>query len=355
MANAKNNDLLTSEDPLSVAVVGCGGISHVHMGGYALHSELRVVAGADVDLARAKDWCGKYDVGQAFDDWREMVEKVQPDAVLFSTWPVQHHEQVIEAAKLGVPAILCEKSFAMTGDEAEEMVSVCRAHNTVVMEAFMYRHTPRVKAFLDRVHDGTFGQIRSANASFANCFYNPNGNNWRNHRGTGGGIVYDFTCYPVNMLRAVFERAPKRVIAAGETCPVQDVIVTLHGLLDYGEGIVARVESSQKSAFRMDCEVVLESGVVTLPHFLMNRSLADGGAVAMRETTGKWHDSEETVEIPTAYENPYGLQMMNLGRQLREGGPSGMPMEETLDNMHTIDALVQSYEEDRWVEVQNGD
>ena len=346
-----SDDLLTPDHPLTVAVVGCGGISHVHMGGLVLHPELKVVSGVDIDLARAKDWCGQYDVGQAFDDWREMVEKVQPEAILFSTWPVQHHEQVIEAAQLGVPAILSEKSFSMTGSEAEEMASVCREHNTVVMEAFMYRHASRVKAFLKRVHDGTFGQVRSANASFANFFYNPKGNNWRNRRETGGGIVYDFTCYPINMLRAVFGRAPKRVIAAGETCPIQDVIVTLHGLLDYGDGVVARVESSQKSAFRMDCEVVLEQGVVTLPHFLMNRPRKDGGALPMRETTGKWHDSEETVDVSTEYENPYGLQMMNLGRQLREGASAGMPLEETLDNMHTIDALVRSYEEDCWVDV----
>jgi len=351
MPEPKHDCPLTVDDPVTIGWVGCGGISHVHMKGLELHPELRVVAGVDVDLARAKDWCGQYDVGQSFEDWREMIEQVQPEVVVFTTWPVQHHEQVIGAAELGVPAVLSEKSFSMTGEEADAMLEVCKTLGTVVMEAFMYRHMPRTRDFLERVHSGDFGAVRSANASFSNFFYNPQGDNWRNRRETGGGIVYDFTCYSVNVLRAVFGRRPLRVIATGETCPVQNIIITLHGLLDYGDGVVARVESSQKSTFRMDCEVVLEQGVLTLPQFLMNRHRADGGALPWHETTGTWVESQETVDVPTQFENPYGLQMVNLARQLREGAASGMPVEETCDNMHTIDALVRSYEEDCWVEV----
>jgi len=339
-----------SEDPVTIGVVGCGGITRAHMNGFENHPELRVVAGVDVDLKKTRDWCGRYDVGHAFEDWREMVEKLKPEVVLFSTWPIQHPEQVIGAAQMGVPAVLCEKSFALNGPDADEMVKACKESGTIVMEAFMYRHAPRTRDFLDRIHDGELGQVRTANASFSNLFYNPQGTNWRNRRETGGGIVYDFTCYSVNALRAVFGRQPLRVIAAGETCPEQDIIVTLHGLLDYGEGVVGRIESSQKSCFRMECEVVLEKGVVALPQFLMNGP-RKGEALPRRETTGRWVDSQETVEVPTQFENPYALQMVNLAKQLREGPPAGMPIEESVDNVHTIDALVRSYEEGCWVDV----
>jgi predicted dehydrogenase len=133
---------------------------------------------------------------------------------------------------------------------------------------------------------------------------------------------------------------------------VQNVIVTLHGLFDYGDGVAARIESSQKSTFRMDCEVVLEHGVLTLPQYLMNRA-RENGPLPWRETTGTWVESQETVEVPTQFENPYGLQMMNLARQLREGTSPGVPIEETLDNLYTIDALVHAYEENCWVGVEH--
>jgi len=343
---------LTPDDPASIAMIGCGGISNSHMGGIALHPELNVIAAADIDEQRLKEWTEKYDVPSRFTDWKEMVREKQPELVVFATWPAQHHEQIIEAAGLGVPAILCEKSFALTYAEGKAMVAACRESGTIAMEAFMYRHAPRTIAFIERVNNGEFGKVRTANASFSSLHYNPEGDNWRNRKETGGGIVYDFTCYTVNILRGIMGRAPERVVAAGETCPMRDIIITMHGLLDFGDGVACRIESSQKSNFRMEAEVVLEKGVVTLPHFLMTKDI-ETGALPRLEGTGGWFNSHTVTEVPVAFGDPYALQLLNLARQLREGEPSGMPLDETLDNLRTIDALVRSYESGGWESVEN--
>lgn len=338
---------LTPEDPARIAMVGCGGISNAHMGGIAIHPELEVVAAVDVDEGRMAAWREKYDVGVGFTDWQKMFKEVGPEIIVFATWPSQHHEQINAAAGLGVPAILCEKSFALTYAEGQEMAAACEKSGSLVMEAFMYRHTPRCKQYLERIHSGEFGKVRSANASFSSLFYNPEGNNWRNRKETGGGIVFDFTCYTVNILRGVMGRAPDRVVATGETCPVRDIIVTLNGLLDYGNGVTCRIESTQKSYFRAEVEVVLETGTLVLPHFLLNKDLAEK-TLPRLEVTGGWFDGQVTTPVPVLPGNPYGLQLMHLARQLREGEPSGMPISETLDNLRTIDALIRSYENDRW-------
>lgn len=164
---------MTTNDPVSIGLVGCGGISHYHIGGIRLHPDLRVAACADIDKERACTWGRQHGVDQCFADWREMVEKVRPDIVIFATWPAQHREQVIAAAEMGVPAILCEKSLALTAAEGQAMAAACRKSGTLLMEGFMYRHTPRTQNFIELVHSGAVGDLRCARAAFSMLFYDP--------------------------------------------------------------------------------------------------------------------------------------------------------------------------------------
>ena len=363
---------MASGAAVTIGLVGCGGISHYHMAGIqaanaaaksraaaggaraasdssasASDPELRVVACADIVEATARGWAEKYGVERWFTDWRAMVEAARPDIVLFATWPSQHREQVAAAAEMGVPAILCEKSLALTAADGHAMADACRRSGTLLMEAFMYRHAPRTRDFVRRIREGEIGEPRWARAAFGGWFYDPKGTGWRSRKDTGGGIVFDFTCYCVNILRAVMGRSPKRVAAAVEVCPVQDVIITLHGLLDYGEGVTAVVESSQKEYFRMEAEVVGAQGSLLLPAFLMN--VNPQPAPPMRLTTGLlWAGNWKETPIPTTFENPYALQIRNLARALRHGEPLGMPQDETLENLATLDALVESSKAGNW-------
>jgi predicted dehydrogenase len=341
---------MASDESVSIGVVGCGGISHAHIAGIRRHAELRVVACADVDGERARTWGKSYAVAQCFADWKEMVEKMRPDVLLFATWPAQHREQVVAAAEMGVRAILCEKSLALTAADGQAMAAACRKSGTLLMEGFMYRHTPRTRDFIERVRGGEVGDLRCARAAFSSLFYNPRGENWRHRKETGGGIVYDFTCYCVNILRALCARPPRRVAATAEVCPAQSVVVTMNAVLDYGDGVTGFVESSQKEFMRAEAEAVGTSATLLLPLFLMNNDAQ--ATLPMRKGeghlfAGNWHETE----IPTVFENPYGLQMENLARALRHGEPLVMPLDETLENLATLDALVRSAETGRFEEV----
>ncbi len=252
-----------------IGVVGCGAISHLHAKGIGSYDELSIVACADINEEMVRLWAEKYNIEQWFTDWTEMVVEVRPDIVLFATWPSQHHEQVTTAARLGVPAILCEKSFSLTGKESREMAQACADGGALAMEGMMYRHTPCTREFLRMVDDGEIGELRYVHSAFSFLGYDPQSTNWRNRKETGGGIVFDFTSYPVNILRALFGRSPQRVVATGEICPVQDIIVTLNAMLDYGDGRVGHIESSQKVCFRMETTAVGTNGWLNFPLFLL--------------------------------------------------------------------------------------
>jgi len=340
-----------SDKKTRIALVGCGGISRHHFSAIQTLPNLEMAACADIDPDRAKSACESYNIDKHFTDWQEMVNDIRPDILLFATWPSQHLEQITTAAALGVPAILCEKALALTADEGHAMADACRKNDILLMEAFMYRHAPRTQTFLERVRSGEIGDIRFARAAFSSCSYNPKGDNWRNRKETGGGIAFDFTCYCVNILRAIMNRPPIRVGALAETCPEQDIIISLDALLDYGDGITALVESSQKETFRAEVEVVGNRGTLALPLFLMNTNSQSPPPIRLTRGNmfqGNWNETE----IPTSFNNPYALQVANLAAALESGTALNMPLEETLDNLTTMDAMIHASKTGQFEKVQ---
>jgi len=338
---------MNSKTPVKVALAGCGGISHSHMAGLRQHPELEVVACADIREESARAWAEKYGVPKYFTDWRQLVEQVRPEVLIFATWPSQHLEQITGAAELRVPAILCEKALALTEKDGAAMAAACRKSGSLLMEAFMYRHAPRTIDFMKRIRSGELGELRCVRAVFSAPIYNPKGSNWRNVKETGGGIAYDFTCYGVNLLRAAFGQSPKRVSALAEICPEQNIIVTLHGFLDYGGGRVGHIESSQKEAWRMEAEAIGANGILNFPLFI----LPPGDQSApLRLTQGNgWGGDYRHTEFAGGYANPYGLQALNLAKALQEKTSLELPVEESVENLHTMDALLKAADTGQWV------
>ena len=63
---------------LRIAVIGCGGISNVHLNCYKKFSDVEIVAGVDIKPERL-EWAQKeHGVPAVFESWKEMLKKVQP-------------------------------------------------------------------------------------------------------------------------------------------------------------------------------------------------------------------------------------------------------------------------------------
>ncbi len=96
-----------------VAVVGCGGISNLHAGGYKACERTEIAAGVDVRLEQLEKWGEKHGVSVFYTDLDEMLEKEKPDIVSICTYPESHCELVTKVAPSGVKAILCEFQRAL--------------------------------------------------------------------------------------------------------------------------------------------------------------------------------------------------------------------------------------------------
>jgi predicted dehydrogenase len=106
------------------------------------------------------------------------------------------------------------------------------APNRLLMEAFMYQYTDRVRVITQVLESGALGDIRHINVSFRFLLDRPN--TIKMQPALGGGALYDVGCYPVNFIGMVTGRLPVRCKALCET--EQGVDTNLSALLQYDDG-----------------------------------------------------------------------------------------------------------------------
>lgn len=142
-----------------VGFVGCGGIARAHAGGYAAVPECRIVAAADISREALDGFGEQFGVSRRYTSYEEMLAAERPDIVSVCTWPPQHPEPVIAAARAGAKGILCEKPMALTLPEADRMNEAAREAGSVLIIGHQRRFEPRYALARQFIADGAIGTL----------------------------------------------------------------------------------------------------------------------------------------------------------------------------------------------------
>ena len=67
--------------PIRIGFIGCGSIAQAHRRAIERIPELQIVAGAAIVEQKAIDFVEKTGAEAHFTDWRQMLEKVELDAI----------------------------------------------------------------------------------------------------------------------------------------------------------------------------------------------------------------------------------------------------------------------------------
>ncbi|NPV46943.1 MAG: Gfo/Idh/MocA family oxidoreductase [Armatimonadetes bacterium] len=132
-----------------------------HAAGYAEVPEVKLVAFADPDIAKARALQGRYGVPRVYDDYREMIAAEHPDIVSVTTPATLHAEIVIFAAEHGARAIYCEKALCCSLAEADAMVAAVEGHGVKFNTGTLRRWHPGMEQVRRMVEDGTLGHLNS--------------------------------------------------------------------------------------------------------------------------------------------------------------------------------------------------
>lgn len=161
-----------------VAIVGCGRIGSefdddpkrkqvsTHAGAYSAHPEIEFVAVSDIDKNRLEKSKKRWNVPNAYTDYKEMLRKENIEILSICTWSKTHFEIFKEAVKYGLKAVFCEKPISTTLSEADEMVRICEQKDIVLAVNHSRRWDKFEQKIRDYIYTGKLGSIQNVSAYY---------------------------------------------------------------------------------------------------------------------------------------------------------------------------------------------
>lgn len=257
-----------------------------------------VIAGADVDLnklhyfhsllekyysqARKDGKNTSFKGFTGYDDYREILQRKDIDAVVIATPDQWHAVQAIQASNAG-KHVYCEKPMAHTVEEGRAMVNAARKNKIVFQTGSMQRSWRNFRHACELVRNGYIGQVkevqvtigpppvpcdlpaqplrpgvnwdawigpapyREFNAELAPPVELDIFPNWRNYREYGGGMVTDWGAHMFDIAQwalGMDESGPVKLIPPGANAKVGLQLIYENGIVmkhqDFGRGNAVR-------------------------------------------------------------------------------------------------------------------
>ncbi len=306
------------------------------------YCEIVALAGRNLDHAR--NWTGRLGIRKAYGSYAELLEDEEIDAV-YNPLPNHLHVPWTLKALEAKKHVLCEKPLALNANEAASLIAASAKHERLVLEAFMVRNHPQWLRTRELIRSGVLGRVQAVQGVFAYCNTDPQ--NIRNKPDIGGGGLMDIGCYCVMASRYVFAAEPCRVVALIDRDPDMGIDRLTSGLLDYGSGRQASFICGTQTSFSQGFRVFGDQGGIQLVQPF--KSLPE-------ETLSLiYHQGEnkQTEEIVSPC-NQYTLQGDMASRVFSREIEPEFSLQDAILNMRVIDALRQSAETGRWVQLAEG-
>src|SRR5436190_15151604 len=124
---------------IRVAVIGAGGIAGRHIANLDAFPGVRLVGVADPIPGAAAGHARRVAGARAFADWREMLDRVDPDALLICVPPFAHGEPELNAIERGLPFFV-EKPIAADLETAERVAAAITRSQLVTAVGYHWRY-----------------------------------------------------------------------------------------------------------------------------------------------------------------------------------------------------------------------
>jgi predicted dehydrogenase len=138
--------------------IGAGYFAPFHYEAWTRIPDVEIVALSDLTEDKAAPIMAKYGVPRYYANWKEMIDREQPDFVDIITPPATHEEMCRYAAERGVH-IICQKPLAPSYEISKRMVEFARAAGVRFMVHENFRWQPWYRAIKRIQSEGIIGDF----------------------------------------------------------------------------------------------------------------------------------------------------------------------------------------------------
>lgn len=341
------------QTPINVGVIGCGGISAVHLNCLCRIDGVKVVAVCDIKPERtlkAQQYC-KDTRGwepDMYEDYRELIARDDIQSIHICTPHYLHAPMAIAALKAG-KHVITEKPMASTLELAHEMIEVADGRLGVI---FQNRYNGSVQTLRRELKSGALGALKTVRASVLwhreGPYYTESG--WRGQMETeGGGTLINQSIHTLDLMLYTVGPAT-RVKGATSIDYLQGVInveESVHAVMEYECGARGLINCTNSNCIDapIELEYILEKGTLLLRGDRLYKFVEDKCEVlftpAQLNVGGKaYWGTGHLAQLTDYYEK------MMAGEKFWLDGTQAFPA------LNVVKAIQQSAAENRWVELE---
>lgn len=294
---------------VSIGIVGCGSIARrAHAPALNAAPDAQVVAFASRSRASAEAAAGECGSGDVYEDWRELLELEELNAIDICSPNAFHRDQAVAAAEAG-KHVLVEKPIACTVSEADDMIAAAAKAGVVLHVAHNLRYIAPVIAAHDFIADGRLGEIVGVRAAFGHAGpkdWAPDSTWFFDPERAGGGALIDLGIHIIDLVRYLTGLEGAEVGAM--TFGARDVEDAAQLVVRYDTGVIGTVHASWVARPAPDMSLVVFGTEGTL-------SFDARSPLTFAPETG----DREKLELPKVSASPYSDFVRAVGGSSVEG------------------------------------
>jgi predicted dehydrogenase len=202
------------KDKIRVGIIGAGWAGQMHAKFYRRLPWVEIAGWADVIVGKAKEAAAEYEVpaSAVYQDYREMFDTVDLDAVSVCSFNMGHREPTLDALALGKPVLL-EKPMAATLADAEAIMRAAQKSSAFLMVGFQPFFSAEEKAARQIVAAGTLGDVYYAE-TVAHRRWGIPGGNFVRKASAGAGSLVDIGVYAIHTALTLLGDATPTAVSA---------------------------------------------------------------------------------------------------------------------------------------------
>ncbi len=314
--------------PVGVGVIGTGGMGGRHVRNLTHEvAAARVVALADVDMARLQQVAAECGAAHAFTDANDLIRHPEVEAVLVAA-PDRFHAALTQACIAAGKPVLCEKPLALTAAEARQIVDAeVGGGRRLVQVGLMREYDPAHVRVRQMMESGALGKA----LAFHGTHVNGGTLSWRSVE----DVVTNSAVHDIHSARWMMGDEIVRVYtsyapySAERPETARLMLIQLH----YRGGAVGLIECNMEAGYgyEVDIKMTGETGTV------QTASLRSA-VVSRQNQRGRWVEEDWLQRFDTAYLNEVRAWIGSV----QTGVPTGPSAWDGYASMLVADACIAS-------------
>ena len=281
------------------------------------------------------EFAPRYPQAQFTTEFSDLLEDAELDAVVIAT-PVPTHYELARLALESGKHVFVEKPPAMTALEIDELVSIARERNLVLMPGHLLLYHPGIQRVKEMISDSELGDVL--------CVYG-------NRQNLGvirpyENALWSLGVHDLSVILWLLGEEPSEVVAYGQDFVQPGIEDVVFCFLRFPSGKVAHMHLSWLDPHKMrKMTVVGREKMVVFDDMELERKVTvyEKGPWEPAQTYGEWRTRTGDIFSPKiANDEPLRLELQHFLRLVAEGPGDHLEATAGLAVVRTLDRLTTS-------------